>query len=384
MKKIIASAVGLALVSTVAVTTASAVENKFGGYWRTRVVSQSDFNSTRTSFWRVDNRTRLYYTAKFNDDFKFVNKFEFNTNWGDETGGDIGSDGMGIWRVKHSYADFNLGPVNTKVGIFGSTIARGFIFDDDHSGLKLTGKFGNVTVPFLWVRAEGEYTNTSGRDNDIFAVIPSFKAGDSLKVTPYFVYQKVSGEETDNWYLGADVDLNMDAVSAWGSFIYNGGTNNDLDNKGFLVAAGASVSVVHGQAFYATGDDNAADGDNDAYMGVPGTSYYWAEIMGLGVFDMAASNGSPANVITNIMAVNVGVKIKPMDKLTLNADVWYAALAEDDANGETDLGTEVDLKVTYALMDNLNLDLVGAYLFAGDATGDDDPVEVGARLSLKF
>jgi outer membrane protein W len=106
--------------------------------------------------------------------------------------------------------------------------------------------------------------------------------------------------------------------------------------------------------------------------------------MGLGTFDMAASNGSPANSITNIMAVNVGVKIKPMDKLTLNADVWYAALAEDDANGETDLGTEVDVKVTYALMDNLNLDLVGAYLFAGDATGDDDPVEVGARLSLKF
>ena len=383
MKKIIASAVGLALVSTVAVTTASAVESKFGGYWRTRVFSQTDFNSTSTSFWRVDNRTRLYYTAKFNDDFKFVNKFEFNTNWGDDTGGDIGSDGMGIWRIKHSYADFNLGPVNTKIGIFGSTIARGFIFDDDHSGLKLTGKFGNVTVPFLWIRAEGEYTNTSGRDNDIFAVTPSFKVGDALNVTPYFVYQTVSNEETDNWYLGADVDLNMDAVSAWGSFIYQGGTLNDLDNKGFLVAAGASVSVVHGQVFYATGDDNAADGDNDAFTGVPGAVYYWAEIMGWGTFDNRISNGAPSS-ITNIMAANVGVKIKPMDKLTLNADVWYAALAEDDVNGETDLGTEVDLKVTYALMDNLNLDLVGAYLFAGDATGDDDPVEVGARLSLKF
>ncbi len=383
MKKIIASAVGLALVSTVAVTTASAVESKFGGYWRTRVFSQSDFNSTNTSYWRVDNRTRLYYTAKFNDDFKFVNKFEFNTNWGDNTGGDIGSDGTGIWRIKHSYADFNLGPVNTKVGIFGSTIARGFIFDDDHSGLKLTGKFGNVTVPFLWIRAEGEYTNTSGRDNDIFAVTPSFKVGDALKVTPYFVYQTISNEETDNWYLGADVDLNMDAVSAWGSFIYEGGTLNDLDNKGFLVAAGASVSVVHGQVFYATGDDNATDGDNDAFNGVRGAIYYWAEIMGWGTFDNRISNGAPAS-ITNIMAANVGVKIKPMDKLTLNADVWYAALAEDDVNGETDLGTEVDLKVTYALMDNLNLDLVGAYLFAGDATGDDDPVEVGARLSLKF
>ena len=42
-----------------------------------------------------------------------------------------------------------------------------------------------------------------------------------------------------------------------------------------------------------------------------------------------------------------------------------------------------------SLVQNLNLDLVGAYLFAGDATtmnADDDanPYEVGARLSLSF
>jgi hypothetical protein len=41
-------------------------------------------------------------------------------------------------------------------------------------------------------------------------------------------------------------------------------------------------------------------------------------------------------------------------------------------------------------MENLNLDVVGAYLFAGDATAlpgdtnDNDPYLIGSRLSLSF
>jgi hypothetical protein len=121
MKKIIASAVGLVLVGGVAVTNASAVESQFGGYWRTRSFFQSDFvqdgsRSGSDSYNRTDTRTRLFYTAKFNDDFKFVNAFEFNANYGDTNGGDIGTDGD-TFRVKHSYADFTLGNVNTKIGL---------------------------------------------------------------------------------------------------------------------------------------------------------------------------------------------------------------------------------------------------------------------------
>ena len=130
MKKIIASALGLMMVGGVA-ASASAVENQFGGYWRTRMFVQDEFDQDG-SYFRIDNRTRLYYTAKFSDDFKFVNKFEFNSNWGDDEGGDIGADGD-TWKVKNSYADFTLGSVNTKLGIQGAVLARGFLFDDDFS-----------------------------------------------------------------------------------------------------------------------------------------------------------------------------------------------------------------------------------------------------------
>jgi len=40
--------------------------------------------------------------------------------------------------------------------------------------------------------------------------------------------------------------------------------------------------------------------------------------------------------------------------------------------------------LTYKLMENLNLDVVAAYLSAGDATGKEDPVEIGTQLSFKF
>jgi len=395
MKKIIASAVGLMMLGGVAVTTANAFESKFGGYWRTRAFSQTDFNGVDSSYFRVDNRTRLYYTAIFNENFKFVNKFEFNSNWGDDNGGDIGADGMGNFRIKNSYADFTLGNVNTKLGIHAAVIARGFIFDDDMSGVTVKGTFGTVAPTFIWARANGEYTSAAGIDEDIFAVLVPLKIGDMTTLNPYFVYHNADGN-TENYYVGIDADMNFDVASAWGTFIYQGGTLTDSDGDveldsdtaGFLFAVGAKASIVHGQFFYASGNSEKGDGfigeDNDEFAGVPGRSYYWSEIMGLGTFDNQASNGSPANGISNIWAANIGVKAPVGERWTLGADLWYASLAESDILGNDELGTEVDVKATYKVFDNMSLDLIGAYLFAGDATGDEDPVEIGARLSLKF
>jgi hypothetical protein len=53
------------------------------------------------------------------------------------------------------------------------------------------------------------------------------------------------------------------------------------------------------------------------------------------------------------------------------------------------LRTEIDLRMTYAVMKNLNLDLVAAYLFTGDATSggvanEKNAYELGAQLSFSF
>jgi hypothetical protein len=396
VKKFIASAVGLVLAGGIAATSASAVENQFGGYWRSRFTFMDNFDgkdSPSVSF--VDQRTRLFYTARFNDDFKFVNKFEFNTGWGDNNGGDLGADGKGNWRIKNSYADFNLGStLNAKVGIQGMVISRGFLFDDDASGVTLTGKFGNVTVPVFWMNASNEEVQSfdgsgiADFDQNIWAAMGVVQINDDISVTPFFVYHAIDSSETledsDNWYLGFDADMKFAAVTVWTTGIYNGGDFDGSDNQGFLGAVGVDAGLVHGQFFYASGDDGGDPTENKAFLPPPGRSYYWSEIMGLGVFDDFVSNGSPGDVISNVWAGNIGITVTPIDKLQMNADIWYASLAEDNTAGDTELGWEFDGKISYSIYDNLTAEAIFAYLLSGDATGEEDVMEGGVQLSLKF
>jgi hypothetical protein len=422
MKKLAIVAMA-ALLCIAFVAPSFALENKFGGYWRTRAYTQKNFSGEDddNGISIVDTRTRLYYTAQINDNLKFVNKFEFDADWGG-TGdyGDIGADGVNV-EIKNSYVDFSMGDMNFKVGVQGWVLARGFMFDDDFAGAIITYKGDGFKLPFIWVKAyEGDSETTvedqNDDDVDYFALAPVFHLMDgSLSVNPYILYAYSSYEDTPKnflkyvnheelaaWFVGLDLDYSADALGLWFTGIYEGGTYDDLtgeeiDLSAYLVAIGADYDFggfgLHGQFFYASGDDDAADDDQEAFVAPRGQSHYWSEIMGYGIFDNQVSANAPADFVTDIMAANIGASFKPMDKMKTTLDVWYAAKAEDTtfANGEEEdqLGTEVDLKMSYQLMDNLTLDLVGAYLFAGDATSangenEEDPYELGARLYIKF
>ncbi len=218
--------------------------------------------------------------------------------WGDNQGGDLAADGKGNWRIKNSYVDFNLGMVNAKVGIQGATIARGFVFADDFSGAVVTADFGMVKVPVLYALASNQddkywdtgnsrsasfitvlncefitdgtanvnpniaFGNTAGDgDVHILSVMPQVSISDAVMVTPHFTWANVTSQDTYIYWLGVDADLKFDAVSAWATGIYNGGTIDgmgaaDTDISAYLFAAGADAGIVHGQAFYASGDDD--------------------------------------------------------------------------------------------------------------------------------
>jgi len=444
---------------------ASALENIFGGYWRTRMFQQRNFDGDQIDNLDkslVDTRTKLYYTAKLNDNLKLVNKFEMDTTWGQaENGavgyGDVGADGVNI-EIKNTYADFNVGPVNFLVGVQGFVLARGFLSDDDASGIKAIWKVNDgLYLPFIWKKnieggtGQNAVTGNDLNDEDIdsYVFAPIIYLSKDVKINPYYVFMHSRnalqltgyGNVFDNLNVnvfGLDVDAKMGAVSVWftgikqfGSLgIYNGiapatlgafnaalpypgkskgnlVASDEIDLEGYLFALGGKFDLgkadIHAQAFYASGDDGAAYSDKEfnAFFTATSNSYYWAEIMGLGTFDIAASNGACGDKISNTMAANIGVTVKPMDKLTITADLWYAKLVEENVYGEDYLGTEVDLKVSYKLVEGLTLDIVGAYLFAGDATerprytatytagggngkNETNPFEFGTQLSLSF
>jgi hypothetical protein len=411
MKKLLVLFIALAMVAAFAMP-ASAFENKFGGYWRIRGYMDRNFtgedDSESMDVTQIDTRTRLYYTAIFSDNLKFVNKFEMDAVFGaDNSYGDVGADGVNV-EVKNSYADFNLGALNFKTGVQGVFVSRGFIFDDDMAGFAISYKGEGITVPFVWYKAyEGGYgKDANDNDVDYYGLVPTFAIGDGISLNPFVLYatsedasmwdSTAAFEELNVWYLGVNADIKMDAVSLWLTGIYEGGDADFVgggngDITAYLLAAGASMGVgpvdIHGEVVYATGDGDS-DEDLETFFVPQGQSYYWAEIMGYGTFDNQGSANSPTDQIGNIMFANIGASFKPIDKLTLGADLWYAQLAEENAAGDDDLGTELDFSLTYNLVDNLNLDVIAAYLFTGDATykgdNDENAYELGYRLSLSF
>ncbi|MGE0083237.1 MAG: hypothetical protein AB7S75_02320 [Desulfococcaceae bacterium] len=412
-----------------------AMESEFGGYWRTRFYTNQNFTGEDKSedqdLKQADTRTRLYYTAVFHENLKFVNQFEFDAVWGDDTLGDIGADGK-VFEIKNSYADFNLGPVNFTVGIQGLIFGRSLLFDDDASGATVTYRSDSMDIQFFWFKAYegGAGKDANDYDVDYWGFNPVFRFGGAWEINPFFMYIYSDdvrnwesefpptfgdAEEVNLWYAGMNADANFDMASFWLTGIYQGGemsfytTDQNQDFSAWLAAAGASVNIgekadIHGQFFYATGQDENEE-DWQKFWVPAGQSYYWAELMGYGIIDYDYSNNSPGDQISNIMAANIGVTFKPVSNVSIALDVWYAALAEDiyvlngaqygktdapaNSSEENYLGTEVDLVFSVELVQGLNLDIIGAYLFAGEATtldskNDANPYEIGTQLSLEF
>ena len=407
MKRLLVIALSVLLVGAFTLP-AMAVDHEFGGYWRTRMYNMTDFSgddSGASDLQQADTRTRLYYTAILSDEVKLVNKFEMDAKFGDGERGDIGADGQNF-EIKNSYADFKLGDFNVKLGTQGKTMARGFLFSDDFTGAIVRYMGEDMILPFIWIKAYegGSGDDANDFDFDYYAFDPHFIMGDII-LNPFamYMYSKDASqwastnnnEEVKVFFLGGSLDYSTDMFSVWLTGIYEtgsadaAGAGEDLDVVAGLAAAGGAYNMdsmsIHAQVFYATGDDDPDDDEANDYYVPKGRSYYWAEIMGYGTIDNEVSAGSPGDQVSNIIAFNVGVDI-PFDKLTLSIDIWNANLIEDNADGDTELGTEIDVSASYQLLDDLKLKVVAAYLSAGDATGggDEDPIEVGAVMSLSF
>ena len=415
------------ILSVLMALPAMAVELEYGGYWRTRGYTMDGFSGNEdvelNDVSKIDARGRLWNRFLINDDLKWTNRIEFNVVWGDELkGGGIGTDGTDYIRFKHSYVDLDTTvsdmDLHIRLGLQGYEAAKGMLFSDDFAGMILSTEGDMAEYRLVWMKAfegstlSGEYEeDLEDLDVDFVGFNPTFSLmDDALKVDLYGFYlfsedaREWSGttgnEEISVFYLGAEMNYTTDMGNFWGILLYETGsaevanTDFEFDVTGYIAALGAEFDFdgfgVHGQVFYASGDGDLADDEAEGFFVPRGQSYYWAEIMGLGVFDAAYSNGSPGDTLHNIMAANIGISYEISDTATLTADVWHAEHAETNQLVEEDaLGTEIDLRLDYMLNDDLKLTAVAAYLLADDATtmgaeNDADPWEVGVMLSFKF
>jgi hypothetical protein len=183
----------LACAVTAATTVpALALENEFHGMFRLRAITSnfddggggSQFSADPAkpgtlnkkhpkSATFIDERARLVYTAKVDDELKMVTHFEIDSRWGDNSynsnsttrnnGAAIGADQVNL-ETKNVYLDYTLPntSVNTKLGLhYWNAGYKGIILNDDQAGVSVNAKVGKGSLAFAYFRLDDALTGES-------------------------------------------------------------------------------------------------------------------------------------------------------------------------------------------------------------------------------
>jgi hypothetical protein len=273
---------------------------------------------------------------------------------------------------------------------------------------EITGGFYNV-----WghVRHNGAVTLGAGRTSFVagsnpFAALgaPGYTEGDYLWHGIYanYISKQFYGRLHFN-YLHANID--------------DQGTALDPDLSGWALHGRAGVALgpthVGLRGWYFTGnDDDAADATDPEYNRwvAPDSFFVPLEILYRGARDwwLSAANyqhpgGSwglaleadwqvTKKLVLDLIAAYVGATDKEDKLRSAGATSTYRSGVND--NNDKDLGIEVNLRATYKIYSALSLDLVAAYLFAGDGLdfadgaggfeSADDAYEIFYRLRFRY
>lgn len=379
------------------------------------------FSENRKTSNFFDQRLRLFYTAKANDDLKLVTGFEIDTMFGDKAqgsgarnaGGAMESDAVSL-ETKWVYLDFKIPstPVRVKTGIQPVKDAfKGVFLDADLAGVNLAGDFGPATVNVGYFRAYDQtlFTATSGdntgirgnADLDIIAVSTDVNVNKNLKVgAAYYLYsdnRNASPTKINVFGLNADAKIGKLGLSGFAAMqqgVRNGAAQH-LYYNGYAFNAAAKLPIGPGNlrtAFlYTTGDDGK-DGINTGWQGVVQTqdvtnttvqpscnSYNESNMMLMNRAANMEGTQADVNVINSTSFKNQGMILATVGydatitpKLFINTNVGAAWAAKNNAttrisqnNGTNYLGTEINITTGYKLYDNLTASIQAAYLILG-------------------
>jgi len=426
-------------LATVGATAAMAMEHQFTGAF-TVYTDNSNFNGSRTGVFGyapenfdkkapaanyIESRARIGYTAKANDDFKFVSMFELDYNyWGNSSyansrgsGGALGSDSINI-ETKWLYLDANVAKnTNVKLGMQGFDDAfKGTFVGADMAGLLVTHSYDKATASvgaFRWddtsnhlFDAHESNDGALGRQTRDFLILDGKYAvskGTKLGAAYYFMKDNTTVDSTVHM-LGLNFEtvagpVNLNGFVA-GQFGEVEAAQKDL--TAFAASLGGNMKAGKGtlrfDALYASGDDGEDSSESNAWQSVVSTStrdtdesgYYANEMVILGR-DKNAFTIDNAIVYTannknhGVLFLAAGYDMPFSDKLTGSANLGAAMTDTNragDRNSNQYLGTEINAEVVYTLTPNVTLSARGAYVFLGDFYQDaalngtpDDPYD---------
>ncbi|BEH11936.1 MULTISPECIES: hypothetical protein [Geobacter] len=450
----------IAVTATAAIAASAvpalALENEFHGMFRL-FSAVSNFNNSETAAGFYDpygirkdpqtatyfeQRARLMYIAKANDDLKLVTHFEIDSKWGDSSyttksastsGGAIGADTVNI-ETKSVYLDFNIpgSGVNAKVGIQPyADVFKGVLFDADMAGIQVSRSFGDLDAGAGFFRFND---NSSGsvpgkRTRDMFAATGKYAVTKDIKVggAYYFIdddrsapdgyvagplFQLIGFADTSTLHnVGVNAEATFGPVTVDGFFVYQFGTLRapvDRHISAFAGNVGARAKVGPGTArtefLYVSGAKNANSSTFNGFQSVADENGYYGGNMQLlfrDAYAMSTDNAlvyTPNNMDQGVIAGFVGYDLPITSKLSASANAGFAAVAKKwQTLGSADpdnkyLGTELNATVEYKLYDNMSVLGRGAYVILGSyydgvaAGGEnpDDPYMASLILNYAF
>jgi hypothetical protein len=257
-------------------STAYALENEFHGMFRVKGILDNyddggagDLVPAKNPGTRnyMEQRARLMYMAKANDDLKLVTQFEIDSRWGDNSynsnnttrnnGGAIGADQVNL-ETKNVYLDFNVPstPVNVKLGIQGYTDPyKGILINNDAAGVSVRSAIGNGVVGLSYFRFDDAVTPASGT-----ATFIANGSGSATTATPTNFTNTTPGNRTRDFLtLGGkynitkDVTVGADYILLYSDILRNSQDRTNIHMVGVTGEGKVGPATIGGFILYQTG-----------------------------------------------------------------------------------------------------------------------------------
>jgi hypothetical protein len=398
--------------------------NQAGVYGGAETISKTPVSSDDVEEFFADLKYRMNVTAATNDGaVKGVMALEVG---GLQFGSDVDYSGDELrFEVRKAYVDFQLPGVMSKArlstGLQALTV-NPFVWWETVPSVQLMGDAGSVAYKLAWARGIEAY-NTSNDDDlfedaDALLARGDFAIGEGAKAGVVLLYQRKANlgaaadsavsyqikrfgvADYDIYTLGTDGKLTAgDLFANWDLFYQGGSIDNnvsqDLDVSAFLVHADLGINLgptrVTYTGIYTSGDDDSSDNDVENFMSTDVDRTDSIVLQEGGYTDDDYFTEAPHILSSGLILNKLAVDHKLSDKTKLGGALLYLMTAEDLANGEDTLGTEIDAYVSHMLYPELELAFNAGYLFTDDgmdnfaAGGDaDDIFRITSRIRYKF
>jgi hypothetical protein len=409
MKKflVIIAVLALTMVSSVAmaeVTMDGSIEFQMRSFkntddWNDAVTGAGDYQSTYT-------RIRMGMNAK-TDGAK--GRIQLDTDWdqwADSPTTTAPNPGFetrqnGTFAMREGWLDFGLGfgTAHIKVGRQFLQLGNGWFLQSRKYGSDawLLGMPGKNTVAFVNIKAS-ENDSTKAEDTDAYALLDVFKIDDNNTVGAYIARaDDRRGVWTNNAFAGganfakntildnigvhysgklgpvklqAEVDFQMGAIKP----VAAGAADQKFSGSQFVIQAQLPMDALTFNATLASGSGDKVDSTGNTGTKREGYMTFLdkdARYTMVYEYVMKAGSGSKNTGFANTQAIGLGGAYKISKMFTTNFDIWMLTANEKvSLNGGTasdKLGTEVDLRVTANITDQVSWWVNFGYFMTGDA-----------------